>query len=106
MGNRSPTIPIFPSSHLPHVPFISDGIDVEQGDFVGHNKILVPNGNPTPHPGKMGGIVLPRIVLVDYNSAWVKCRSSDELGPRPTNPAMKFWRPYLWEDIAGWNQNT
>lgn len=33
----------------------------------------------------MGGLVLPRIVLVDYSSAWVKCWSSDELDPWPTN---------------------
>lgn len=75
---------------------------VEQYDFARRNIILIPKENSATQPEKSCGLVLPRIVLVDHNNAFVKSRSSEELDSRPINPALQFWGPYLWEDIAGW----
>lgn len=67
--------------------------------------MLVPN--ETPEPEKIYGIALPRIVLTDYNHAYMPLYSSrykDEL--RPINPAFQFWGSWLWEHIAGWVPNS
>lgn len=77
-------------------------IGVEQGDFAGRNIVLVPDESPTTHSERICGLALPRVVLIDYNNASVNGHSSDELDSRPINPAVQFWGPYLWVDIAGW----
>lgn len=81
-------------------------VGVEQDDFAGRNIVLVPNETPITQSETIDGLVLPRIVLIDYNNASGKCGSSDELDPRPTNPALRFWCNYLWEDFSGWVPNT
>ncbi|KAH8745576.1 hypothetical protein F5883DRAFT_438762 [Diaporthe sp. PMI_573] len=79
---------------------------VRQSDFAGRNIVLVPNENPTAQSEMIGGLYLPRIVLIDYNNADLEDSPSDNVDPRPTNPARTFWGPYLWSDIAGWVPST
>jgi hypothetical protein len=76
---------------------------IEQADFAGRNIFLVINEEPGVRLEKMYGLILPRIVLVDYNNAYMRRDlSSDGLETRPVNPALEFWRNYLFRDIAGW----
>ena len=76
---------------------------IEQADFAGRNILLVINEEPGVQLEKMCSLILPRIVLVDYNNAYMRRDlSSDELETRPVNPAQEFWRNYLFRDIAGW----
>lgn len=72
-----------------------DGVD--QNDFAGRNIVLVPLQSE-----KICGLVLPRIVLVDYNNANVRELSSEQLDRLPPNPTEIFWGQWLWEDVAGW----
>lgn len=79
---------------------------IEQADFAGRNIVLVIN---IDEPGiqleleKICGLIVLRIVLVDYNHAYMREQlSSDELETRPVNPALEFWGKYLFRDIAGW----
>lgn len=77
---------------------------IEQADFAGRNIILVINQEKCAvQPEKMCGLILPRIVLVDYNNASIRRDlPSDEVDTRPINPALEFWGNYFFEDIAGW----
>lgn len=77
---------------------------IEQADFAGRNIFLVINSEePGVQLEKMCGLILPRIVLIDYNHAYMRQDlSSDEFETRPVNPAFEFWSKYLFRDIAGW----
>ena len=77
---------------------------IVQGDFAGRNIVLVTrNEESGVQLEKICGLILPRIVLVDYNQAYRRRDfSPDEVETRPVNPAMEFWREYLFRDIAGW----
>jgi hypothetical protein len=75
---------------------------LEQGDFAGRNVMLVAN---SPEEDKMGGLVLPRVVLVDYNAAKVVEMPRKQSNWLPSNPAAIFWNEYLWEDFGGWVPN-
>ncbi|KAK2616041.1 hypothetical protein N8I77_002758 [Diaporthe amygdali] len=77
-------------------------IGLEQGDFAGRNVILVAN---SPEEDKVGGLVLPRVVLVDYNTAKVVEMPREQANWLPSNPAAVFWNEYLWEDFGGWVPN-
>lgn len=79
---------------------------VRQSDFAGRNLVLVPYENPTIQSEMISGFYLPRVVLIDYNNADLEELPSDDVDPRPTNPAETFWGPYLWSDIAGWVPST
>lgn len=80
---------------------------IEQNDFSGRNIILVIDNeepNLQHESEKMCGLILPRVVLIDYNNAskWPVSPGSENDDQRPINPALRFWRKYLFEDIAGW----
>lgn len=77
---------------------------IEQADFAGRNMILVVKGEQAGGQlERMCGLIFPRVVLVDYNHAYMrKDLSSDEGETRPVNPALEFWGKYLFRDIAGW----
>lgn len=79
---------------------------VRQGDFTGRNIVLVPDEYRPTQSEMVAGLSLPRIVLVDYNNAYLEESPSDGGDPRPTNPAEAFWGAYLWSDIAGWVPST
>lgn len=79
---------------------------VTQRDFAGRNVMLVPDENPTDQSERISGLVMPRIVLIDYNNADIKHLSPDTKDTRPENPAWAFWSHYLWSDMAGWVPNT
>ncbi|KAG8164510.1 hypothetical protein KVR01_006428 [Diaporthe batatas] len=82
-----------------HVQQIKGGVD--QSDFAGRNILLAPMQSE-----KIGGIFLPRIVLIDYNNANVRQLSPEQLDRLPPNPTEIFWSQYLWEDVAGWVPDT
>lgn len=77
-------------------------VGLEQGDFAGRNVILVAN---SPEEDKVGDLVLPRVVLVDYNTAKVVEMPREQASWLPSNPAAVFWNEYLWEDFGGWVPN-
>lgn len=66
-------------------------VGVRQSDFAGRNIVLVPNQNPAAQSEMIGGLYLPRIVLVDYNNADLEDSPPDTADPRPHNPAQIFW---------------
>lgn len=70
---------------------------VDPSDFAGRNILLVPMQSE-----KIGGLFLPRIVLIDYNNANVR----QLLNRLPPNPTEILWSQYLWEDVAGWVPDT
>jgi hypothetical protein len=73
-----------------------------QGDFAGRNVILVPQSPDAPED-KVCGLAMPRIVLVDYNNAWIdKDMPLEETMRLPGNPAVAFRGEYLWESFPGW----
>lgn len=78
---------------------------IEQNDFAGRNIVLVPSdGESESQSDKICGLDMPRVVLVDYNNATPRTDllDSEQVDSRPKNPALMFWRQYLWEDVAGW----
>jgi hypothetical protein len=78
---------------------------IDQNDFSARNIVLVINDEESEvQQEKVCGLILPRVVLVDYNNASTRNESidSEQVDFRPMNPALKFWRKYLFEDIAGW----
>lgn len=77
-------------------------IGLNQGDFAGRNVILVANSQ---EGDKAGGLVLPRIVLADYNIAKVVKMPQEQADWLPCNPAAVFWNACLWEDFGGWVPN-
>lgn len=50
----------------------------------------------------IGGLPMPRIVLIDYNQAIITSPSSDS---PPASPAAIAWSMYLWDDFPGWVPN-
>lgn len=75
---------------------------IVQADFAGRNIILVINSEAGVALEKMCGLLFPRVVLVDYNHAYMReDLSADEHETRPVNPALEFWGKYLFTDIAG-----
>lgn len=76
-------------------------IGLEQGDFAGRNVILADSLDED----KVGGLVLPRGVLVDYNIATVMEMPDEQANWLPSNPAAVFWNEYFWEDFGGWVPN-
>ena len=74
---------------------------VDQSDFAARNVVLVQDNSKTSQILETsGGLLLPRVVLIDYNNAIVKQGSS--YPSLPENPISIFWNVYLWEDFAGW----
>lgn len=54
--------------------------------------------------GCVAWLIIPRIVLVDYNIAKINNLSVEE-GELPTNPAEVLWGEDLWHDFPGWVPN-
>lgn len=80
---------------------------IEQWDFAGRNVMLVPR-TPSTEPAAVAvaGISLPRVVLVDYNTAVVfqltdKGKVPVMDWPRPCNPMFYFWDLHMI-DFEGW----
>lgn len=73
-----------------------------QGDFAARNVMLVPQGPDTP--GDMVcGFAMPRVVLIDYNIAYiVRDISLEETKRLPANPASAFRDYSTWDDFPGW----
>lgn len=78
---------------------------LNQMDFAGRNLVLIPardQGGETV----AAGLVLPRIVLIDYNIAVVYRLARTEWSslmdcPRPCNPMLCFWDESV-DDFGGW----
>lgn len=77
---------------------------IEQADFAGPNIFLVIDSEePGARIQKMCGLILPRIVLIDYSHSHMrKSLWSDKLDTCPENSDMEFWSKHLFKDIAGW----
>lgn len=80
-------------------------IGLDQGDFAGRNVLLVQNdsGPSTPATDTVGGLTLPRIVLIDYNHA--RIRPLDITSTRllkPENPVSLSLRTDIYGGFAGW----
>lgn len=78
---------------------------IDQWDFAGRNIVLAPR-TPSTEPVVIAGISLPRVVLIDYNTAVVY--QLTEKGkiplmdcPRPWNPMEYFWDLHMI-DFGGW----
>lgn len=54
---------------------------------------------------KVGGLALPRVVLIDYNTASIEEMPREHAHSLPANPAAIFWNEYLWQDFGGWVPN-
>lgn len=77
---------------------------IDQSDFAGRNVVLVQDNSKTQQTLETaGGLLLPRVVLIDYNNSVINQRSS--YPPLPENPISVFWNVYFWEDFAGWAPN-
>lgn len=77
---------------------------VDQSDFVGRNVVLVQgNSNTSSLMETSGGLPLPRVILIDYNNAFIN-QGTPHLS-LPENPISIFWNVYLWEDFGGWVPN-
>lgn len=73
-----------------------------QGDFAARNIMLIAQSPATPED-IVCGFTMPRIVLIDYNNAYIIQDISVEDTKRlPANPASAFRGDYLWEDFPGW----
>lgn len=72
-----------------------------QGDFAGRNIILVPRRLAAPED-IVCGLSMPRIVLIDYNNAWVSEVPLEETRKLPANPASVFSGECLWDNFPGW----
>lgn len=78
---------------------------VEQNDFAARNVILRSHG--TSNTSNVTGTSIPRVALVDYNTAIVhKCtlegESMEENLALPVNPLQWFWKQSLSGDFLGW----
>lgn len=72
-----------------------------QRDFAGRNVILCADNN-LPEL-KVSGLVMPRVVLVDYNIATMDVDlGADESTGLPDSPAAVFWTSDLFGDFPGW----
>lgn len=74
-------------------------IGLDQCDFTGRNVMLVANST---EDDKVAGLILPRVVLVDYNIADVVKMPHEQADWLPANLAAVFWNEYLWQDFGGW----
>lgn len=75
-------------------------LGVNQADFAGRNIVLaIPSTPPTGEPDVVGGLCMPRVVLIDYNHARVDHQASPSL---PCSPFEVFWRECISEDFGGW----
>ncbi|KAL1869577.1 hypothetical protein Daus18300_005431 [Diaporthe australafricana] len=77
-------------------------LGIVQRDFAARNLILVAQSPATP-----GHMVhdhhLPRIVLVDYNNAYIlENTTQDQIQSLPVNPAAVFWAEHIWRQFRGW----
>jgi hypothetical protein len=73
---------------------------VNQSDFVGRNVVLASDPDSTT---TSGGLSLPRVVLIDYNTAIVNTAPYEQgHSLLPESPIRRFWNAYLWEDFRGW----
>lgn len=91
-----------------YVRQLHSGID--QLDLAGRNVMLAPKGG-SAEPADQGGPVvsglpLPRVVLIDYNTAIVyrltkNGRPPHMDWPRPCNPMLYFWDEPM-NDFGGW----
>lgn len=73
---------------------------VNQSDFAGRNVLLAPDPNST---AVSDGQSLPRVVLIDYNTAVVDILSVVQGQSRlPESPIQRFWTSYFWDDFGGW----
>lgn len=85
-----------------YVRLLKTGLD--QRDCAGRNVVLVPNSDSDPKAERVCGLVLPRVVLIDYNIATIS-DPPQEQGDLPPNPAEIFWCEYFWHDFPGWVPN-
>lgn len=80
-------------------------IGLDQRDFAGRNVFLVQT-DPDPSTPAMdtsGGLLLPRIVLIDYNHARIRpLGSSSAQPPLPENPVLLSLRTDIYGGFAGW----
>lgn len=75
-------------------------LGVNQADFAGRNIVLAtPRTPPTGKPDVVGGLCMPRVVLIDYNHARVDHQVSPSL---PCSPFEVFWRACISDDFGGW----
>lgn len=73
---------------------------VNQSGFSGRNVVLAPNPNST---AISGGLPLPRVVIIDYNTAVVDVVSAEQGQSRlPESPIQRFWNSWFWDDFGGW----
>lgn len=83
-----------------HVRLLRKGL--LQGDFAGRNIILVPRNSAAPED-IVCDLPMQRIVLIDYNNAWIsKDMPLEETRRLPANPASVFSGEYLWDSFPGW----
>lgn len=78
---------------------------MNQSDFEGRNVILVtmpPTSTDAQAVEMVGGLVMPRVVLVDYNNVWITIPS---IYPSPVDPATIGEDSDLWADFGGWVSN-
>lgn len=78
---------------------------IDQWDFAGRNVVLAPK-TPSTEPAVVAGMSLPRVVLIDYNTAVVYQLTEEGKiplmdWPRPWNPMVYFWNLPL-TDFGGW----
>lgn len=80
-------------------------IGLDQGDFAGRNVLLVPTDSDpfASATDKSGGLLLPRIVLIDYNHARITPLGSiSTQPPLPENPVSLSLRTDIYGAFAGW----
>lgn len=69
-------------------------VGVDQYDFAGRNVVLAPDPNSN---ATLGGLPLPRVVLIDYNNATVDAASHEQRIPLlPERPIQIFWNDCHW----------
>lgn len=75
---------------------------IVQRDFAARNLILIAR-SPTTPAQRAHGHLLPRVVLTDYNNAYIlNDTHPDEIESLPANPATVFWAEYIWHQFPGW----
>lgn len=78
---------------------------LNQNDFAGRNIMLVTTPPTNTEAGTVepvGGLAMPRVVLIDYNIAWIAEPSSES---DPDHPAELGRDLDLWEQFGGWVPN-
>lgn len=75
---------------------------IVQRDFAARNLMLAAQDSTTA--GQIiHGHVLPRIVLIDYNNAYIlDDKNHDEVKSLPPNPSTVFGVEYIWKQFPGW----